>query len=246
MTHVSISTGRQVQAVLFDTFGTVVDWRSGVAREVAAFAARHALLGFDAVRFADAWRGRYEPSMDRVRTGDRAFVPLDQLHRENLLATMIEFDVNPTEYEDELDELNGVWERLDPWGDSVAGLTDLSRAVIIGPLSNANLALLVRMARRAGLPWSVIIGSDVTRAYKPNVEAYHGAAHLLRLDPGEVMLAAAHNMDLAAAQGAGLATAFISRPTELGPGQTKDLLPQGNWDLVCDSIPALSRHFTES
>ena len=243
MSYVSASTGRQVQAVLFDTFGTVVDWRSGVAREVAAFAVRHALPDFDAARFADAWRARYEPSMDPIRTGARAFVPLDQLHRENLIATMPEFDLDPADYHDELGELTAAWERLDPWDDSVAGLTALGREVIIGPLSNANLALLVRMARHAGLPWSVIIGCDATRAYKPTTEAYHGAAHLLRLDPGEVMLAAAHNTDLAAAQGAGLATAFIPRPTELGPGQTKDLRPQGNWDLVCDSITDLSCRF---
>lgn len=246
MPYVSASTGRRVQAVLFDTFGTVVDWRSGVTRELDAFAARHSFTDFDAARFADAWRARYEPSMDPIRTGDRAFAPLDQLHRENLLATMPEFGLNPAAYHDELDELTAAWERLEPWDDSVAGLTALRREVIIGPLSNANLALLVRMARHAGLPWSVTIGSDATRAYKPTTEAYHGAAHLLRLDPGEVMLAAAHNTDLAAAQNAGLATAFIPRPTEFGPGQTKDLLPQGNWDLVCDSITALSRHFQES
>ena len=243
MTYVSASTGRQVQAVLFDTFGTVVDWRSGVTRELTAFAARHVLLDFDAARFADAWRARYEPSMDPIRTGDRAFVPLDQLHRESLITTMPQFGLDPADYHDELDELSAAWERLDPWDDSVAGLTALRREVIIGPLSNANLALLVQMARHAGLPWSVTIGSDATRAYKPTPEAYHGAAHMLRLDPGEVMLAAAHNTDLAAAQRAGLATAFIPRPTELGPGQTKDLLAQGNWDLVCDGITDLSRRF---
>ena len=243
MAYVSASTGQQIKAVLFDTFGTVVDWRSGVAREIAAFAERHRLVDLDASAFADAWRAKYEPSMEPIRDGTRDFVPLDQLHRENLISTLPEFGLDPPDYGDELDDLTAAWERLDPWDDSVAGLAELGRHVIVGPLSNANLALLLRMALRAGLPWTVIIGSDVTRAYKPSPQAYRNAAHLLRLDPGEVMLAAAHNRDLAAAQRAGLGTAFIPRPTEFGPGQTKDLAAEGDWDLVCSSIVDLGGRF---
>ena len=174
----------------------------------------------------------------------RSFVPLDELHRENLISTLPEFGLDPSDYEDELDDLTAAWQRLDPWDDSVAGLAELGRHVIVGPLSNANLALLLRMALRAGLPWTVIIGSDVTRAYKPTPQAYREAAHLLRLDPGELMLAAAHNRDLAAAQRAGLGTAFIPRPTEHGPGQTEDLAADGDWDLVCSSIVDLARRFS--
>ena len=181
--------------------------------------------------------------MEPIRNGTRDFVPLDQLHRENLITTLPEFGLDPSDYGDELDDLTAAWERLDPWDDSVAGLAELARHVIVGPLSNANLALLLRMGLRAGLPWTVIIGSDVTRAYKPDPEAYRNAAHLLRLDPGEVMLAAAHNHDLAAAQRAGLGTAFIPRPTEFGPGQTKDLAAEGDWDLVCPSIVDLAGAF---
>ena len=243
MAYVSSSTGQPIKAVLFDTFGTVVDWRSGVAREVAAFAERHRLVDLDAWAFTDAWRAKYDPSMDPIRDGTRAFVPLDQLHRENLITTLSEFDLDPSDYRDELDDLTAAWERLDPWDDSVAGLTALGREVIIGPLSNANLALLLRMALRAGLPWAVIIGSDVIRAYKPTLQAYRNAVDLLRLDPGEVMLAAAHNHDLAAAQRVGLATAFIPRPTEFGPDQTKDLAAEGVWDLVCPSIVDLAGRF---
>jgi 2-haloacid dehalogenase len=243
MSYVSASTGLPTKAVLFDTFGTVVDWRSGVARDVAAFAKRHRLVDLDASGFADAWRAKYEPSMEPIRDGSRDFVPLDQLHRETLISTLAEFGLEPADYGDELSDLTAAWERLDPWEDSIAGLAELRRHVIVGPLSNANLALLLRMALRADLPWTVIIGSDVTRAYKPSPQAYRNAAFLLRLAPGEVMLAAAHNGDLAAAQRAGLATAFIPRPTELGPGQTKDLAPEGDWDLVCHSIVDLGVRF---
>ena len=244
MAFISASTGQQIKAVLFDTFGTVVDWRSGVARDVAAFAEHHGLGDLDAWAFTDAWRAKYEPSMDPIRQGTRGFVPLDQLHRESLITTLSEFGLDPSAYGNELDDLNAAWERLDPWDDSVIGLTELARHVIIGPLSNANLALLLRMGLRAGLPWSVIIGSDVTRAYKPTPEAYRNAAHLLRLDPGELMLAAAHNRDLAAAQRAGLGTGFIPRPTEFGRGQTKDLVAEGDWDLVCTSIVDLAHRFS--
>ena len=244
MAFISASTGQQIKAVLFDTFGTVVDWRSGVARDVASFADQHGLGDLDAWAFTDTWRAKYDPSMDPIRQGTRGFVPLDQLHRESLLTTLSEFGLDPSEYGNELDDLNAAWERLDPWDDSVAGLTELGRQVIIGPLSNGNLALLLRMGLRAGLPWAVIIGSDVIQAYKPTPQAYRNAVRLLRLDPGEVMLAAAHNHDLAAAQRAGLGTAFIPRPTEFGPGQTKDLAPEGDWDLVCPSIVDLAHRFS--
>ena len=244
MAFVSASTGQQIKAVLFDTFGTVVDWRSGVARDVAAFAEQHGLVDLDAWAFTDAWRAKYDPSMDPIRHGTRGFVPLDQLHRESLITTLSEFGLDPSAYGNELDDLNAAWERLDPWDDSVIGLTELGRQVIIGPLSNANLALLLRMGLRAGLPWAVIIGSDVIQAYKPTPQAYRNAVRLLRLDPGEVMLAAAHNHDLAAAQRAGLGTAFIPRPTEFGPSQTKDLDAEGDWDLVCPSIVDLARRFS--
>jgi 2-haloacid dehalogenase len=244
MGYVSASTGQQIKAVLFDTFGTVVDWRTGVARDLAAFAERRRLADLDPWAFADAWRAKYDPSMEPIRTGARGFVPLDELHRENLISTLPEFGLDPSDYDGELDDLTAAWERLDPWDDSVAGLAELGRLVIVGPLSNANLALLLRMGLRAGLPWTVIIGSDVTRAYKPASEAYRNAAHLLRLDPGEVMLAAAHNRDLAGAQQAGLGTAFIPRPTEFGPGQTTDLAAEGDWDLVCASILDLADHFS--
>jgi 2-haloacid dehalogenase len=185
--------------------------------------------------------------MEPVRNGSREFVPLDQLHLENLHATLAEFGLNSADFDDrDLADLNAAWERLDPGEDSAAGLAELGKHVIVGPLSNANLALLLRMALRAKLPWTVIVGSDATRAYKPTMEAYRNMAWMLRLDPGEVMLAAAHNCDLTFAQRAGLGTAFIPRPTELGVGQTKDLTAEGDWDLVCANILELGRRFADT
>ena len=246
MTYVSPSTGREIKAVLFDTFGSVVDWRSGVARDVAAFSEHHR-IDVDAAAFADAWRAKYEPSMEPIRNGSREFVPLDQLHLENLRATLTEFGLHPTHFDErELSDLNAAWQRLDPWEDSVDGLAGLGRYAIVGPLSNANLALLLRMALWGKLPWTVIVGSDATRAYKPSMQAYWNMAWMLRLDPGEVMLAAAHNRDLSFAQRAGLGTAFIPRPTELGSGQTKDLTAEGDWDLVCADIPDLAARFADA
>jgi 2-haloacid dehalogenase len=236
----SPSTGRPVRAVLFDTFGTVVDWRTGVAREAAAFAAAHGHT-LDAEAFADYWRALYQPAMEAIRTGERGFTKLDTLHRENLDQALRHVGIDPDQVSSEiLAELNKSWHRLPAWPDSVEGLARIRRRYIVGPLSNGNTSLLLDMARNAGLPWDVIIGSDMTRTYKPLPEAYLRTAEFLDLEPGEVMLAAAHNSDLHAARAAGLATAFIARHTEHGPGQTADLAPEGDWDLVASSIPELA------
>lgn len=236
----SPSTGRPVRAVLFDTFGTVVDWRTGVAREVAAFAAAHGNT-LDAEAFADHRRALYQPAMEAIRSGQRGFTKLDTLHRENLDEALRQHGIDPAQVPREtLEELNKSWHRLPAWPDSVEGLAAIRRHYIVGPLSNGNTSLLLDMARNAGLPWDVIIGSDMTGTYKPLPQAYLRTTEFLDLEPGEVMLAAAHNNDLRAARGAGLATAFIARPTEHGPGQTADLAPQGDWDLVAPNITELA------
>jgi len=227
----SAPSGRPA-ALLFDVFGTVVDWRTGVAREAAPFLARHG-LDADAYAFADAWRDRYQPAMEEVRSGRRPFVRLDVLHRENLEATLRELGADLGQIPgEELDALNTAWHRLDPWPDAVAGLTRLRARCIVAPLSNGNVALLLNMAKRAGLPWDAILGAEVVRAYKPAREAYLRTADLLTLPPAECMMVAAHNSDLRAARAAGLATAFVPRPAEQGPGQTTDLVPEEDWDLV--------------
>jgi 2-haloacid dehalogenase len=234
------STGRAVRAVLFDVFGTVVDWRSGIASAVAAFAERHRLT-LDPEAFADAWRAQYQPSMERVRSGMRPYASLDALHRENLEPVLREQRVDPAAISPgDLDALAGAWHFLPPWPDSVAGILELKRDFIVGPLSNGNTALLVDMAKAAGLAWDVILGSDISRAYKPTPDAYLTPAAVLGLEPGEVMLVAAHNADLASARQVGLATAYIPRPAELGPHQHRNLAPTADWDVTAASITDLA------
>ena len=240
MAFVPASTGQTVKAVLFDVFGTVVDWRTGVAAAVRRFAGEH-VLELDAEAFTDAWRARYVPGMRRVSSGERPFVTLDVLHRENLGGVLADLGLDPGQFSPaELDELNRAWHFLPPWPDSAAGITALKRNFITGPLSNGNTSLLLDMAKAGGLPWDLILGSDVTKAYKPTTEAYQRPAALLGLEPGEIMLAAAHEADLAAARTAGLAAAFISRPLEQGPGVPGAGVATQPWDLSVSSITELA------
>ena len=222
-----------IKALVFDVFGTVVDWREGVARDLRAFFDLRGASGVDVHAVADAWRKRYQPAMEECRSGRRPFTRLDVLHRENLDAVLLEAGLDLTAIAaDELDELNRAWHRLDPWPDAVEGLKRLKARYIIAPLSNGNVSLLLNMAKRAGLPWDAILGAEVANAYKPQPEAYLRTADILGLAPGEVCLVAAHNNDLSAARACGLKTAFVLRPREHGPGQVTDLQPGGPWDVV--------------
>ncbi len=224
-------------ALLFDVFGTVVDWRTCVARELAAALGEGGEQDWAAL--ADAWRARYQPAMEDVRSGRRAWTVLDTLHRENLEAVLEAFGVTVPPGVS-LEELNRAWHRLDPWPDVLPGLTRLKRAFVVGPHSNGNIALLTNMAKRAGLPWDVILGAEVVRAYKPLPRSYTRAAAALGLEPGQCMMVAAHNDDLSAARRQGLATAFVPRPLEHGPGQTSDLTPAQAWDCVASDFEALA------
>ena len=231
----------EIKAILFDVFGTVVDWREGIARDVMAFFRRHGLAG-DAYAFADAWRGRYQGSMEPIRRGARPFTRLDVLHRENLMTTFEAWGlatamIDPTEIAD----LNRAWHRLDPWPDSVEGLSRLKKRWLIAPLSNGNILLLTNMAKRAGLPWDCILGAEVARAYKPQPDSYLKTAEVLGLTPQECLMVAAHNEDLRAARRVGMRTAFIPRAQEHGPGQTTDLYPAEEWDYVAGDLVALSK-----
>jgi 2-haloacid dehalogenase len=231
----------QVKALVFDVFGTVVDWREGVAREAAPFLARHGRGDIDPRAFADAWRKRYQPAMEACRTGRRPFTRLDTLHRENLDLILVDHGMDPAKIgEAELEDLNRAWHRLDPWPEAVAGLTRLRRRFILAPLSNGNIALLLNMAKRAAIPWDAILGAEVAQAYKPQPEAYQRTAEVLGIRHNELCLVAAHNGDLKAARAAGLATAFVPRPTEHGPGQTIDITPSEPWDVVAHDFQDLA------
>lgn len=227
------------RALIFDVFGTVVDWRSGVAAETRRiFEAKG--IDADPHQFADAWRGGYQPAMERIRAGDRGYVPLDVLHRENLDIVLARFGIAGRFGEEEKAELNHAWEKLPPWPDSVAGLTRLKQRFIVAPCSNGSIALMTRLAKFAGLPWDAILGADIARAYKPSPAAYLKSCEALQLEPGEVMMVAAHNSDLEAARALGLDTAFFPRPREHGTGQTLDLAAEGDWSLVVRDLGDLA------
>lgn len=230
--------GNGFRALLFDVFGTVVDWRSSVIREGEALGA-HLGIDVDWVAFADAWRGLYQPSMEAVRSGHRPWCRLDDLHRESLLELLERFAI-PRLDASQVDDFNRAWHRLDPWPDSVQGLTRLRRRYTLATLSNGNIALLVNLAKRAGLPWDAVLGAETAGAYKPRPEAYLRSADQLGLAPAQCVMVAAHNDDLRTAQGLGFGTAFVCRPTEYGPDQQADLRPEGAWDFVADSLLELA------
>lgn len=210
-----------VKALVFDTFGTVVDWRSTITKEIDSLAKRKG-VAVDGAKFADAWRGGYAPSMNRVRTGELPWTRLDDLHRMILDNILVDFHITGLS-DAETDALNRAWHRLKPWPDSVAGLTRLKKKFTIAPLSNGNIALMTALAKHSGLPWDCILGAELVRHYKPDREVYLSAAEFLDLEPNEVMMVAAHLGDLRAAKALGLTTAFVARPLEFGPTGKPDL-----------------------
>ena len=228
-----------VHALLYDVFGTVVDWRNSIIEDLGRFGAEKGLKA-DWATFADDWRGLYQPAMDEVRSGRRPWTILDVLHRESLDKLIVKYGFAALTEADKV-HINKVWHRLKPWPDSVAGLTRLKTRYIIGTLSNGNVGLLTRMAKFGGLPWDVVLGAETARAYKPLPQAYLASAELLNLAPAQVMLVAAHNGDLAAAASAGLRTAFVARPTEHGPHQKRDFKADRDWDVVTDSFTNLAK-----
>jgi len=227
-----------VKALTFDVFGTVVDWRNGVAEEGRRLGSDKGIEA-DWIAFADAWRGKYQPSLSRVREGEIPWANLDALHRASLEELLEEFAIT-TLSESEKDHLNRAWHRLPPWPDSVPGMTRLESRYILATLSNGNVALLVNMAKHTGLPWDAILGAEVARHYKPQPECYLTTAELLGLAPHECMMVAAHNGDLVAASELGFRTAFVPRPTEYGPEQRTDLKAEHDFDVVADSFIELA------
>jgi 2-haloacid dehalogenase len=226
------------KALLFDVFGTVVDWRGSIIREVRAIA-RSKGVRADWGAFADAWRRGYHPAMDRVRRGELPWQSIDALHRMILDGLLRDFGLRLNEREKR--ELNNAWHRLRPWADSVRGLTRLKRRYVIGTLSNGNVALLVDMAKNGRLPWDCVLSAELFHHYKPDPEAYLGAAALLGLAPRAVMLVAAHKNDLAAARQCGFSTAFVRRPLERGPQSTPDLTDDRRCTLNADDFVDLAR-----
>jgi 2-haloacid dehalogenase len=227
-----------VKALVFDTFGTVVDWRTSVAHDVDLVAKQK---GFkvDAEKFADAWRAGYGPSMNRVRTGELPWTKLDDLHRMTLDKLVVDFGMASLS-EAEKNALNRTWHRLKPWPDAVSGLTRLKKKFIIGPLSNGDIALMTDLAKFSGLPWDCILGAELVRHYKPDREVYQSAADFLNLKVDQVMMVAAHLGDLRGAKGVGLRTGFVPRPLEHGSGGRADLEPDDSVDVFAKDFNDLA------
>ena len=228
-----------LKVVAFDVFGTVVDWHGGIAAEV-----RRMLPGVDAEAFAFAWRAGYQPAMrgvmERMAAGEGGFTLIDELHRGILETVLRDFGVADRLDAEARRELNLAWHRLPPWPDAAEGLTRLRRRYTVCTLSNGNIGLLTEMAKRGGLPWDCILSAEVFKAYKPDPRTYLGVAAVFDVAPSQVMLAAAHHDDLAAARVCGLATAYIERPLEFGAAKPKDVSPQPGNDLHVQDIGALA------
>ena len=226
------------QVLAFDVFGTVVDWRTSVTREVEKLAKRKGLI-VDGAKFADAWRAGYAPSMNRVRSGELPWTKLDGLHRMILDKILIDFGVAGLSQAD-TDALNRAWHRLRPWPDAVGGLTRLKKKFIIAPLSNGNVSLMTDLAKYSALPWDCILGAELVRHYKPDREVYQSAADILDLKLADVMMVAAHLGDLRAAKGVGLRTAFVARPLEYGPNGKPDLKADASVDVAAKDFNDLA------
>ncbi len=219
-----------VRALCFDVFGTVVDWRGSLIREFRALAAAKGIR-IDAAALADAWRTGYAPAMDRVRKGALPWLHIDALHRMILDELLPRFDLASVLTEAEKIELNRAWHRLRPWPDSRGGLRRLKKAFTIATLSNGNVSLLNDMAKNAGLPWDLVLSAELFQHYKPDPETYLGAARLIGIAPGELLMVAAHKSDLRAAAACGVRTALVQRPLEYGAGRHPDPGPDPAFDL---------------
>ena len=227
-----------IKALLFDVFGTVVDWRKGIIRDAKIIAQKYK-LNFSLEKFADQWRAEYQPSMAKIRSRERSFVKLDVLHEENLEKISKDFSLEKI---NEIDKLWLVksWHRLPAWPDSPSGLLRLKSKFIIGAQSNGNISLITNMAKFSKLPWDVILGAEVVGHYKPEPDAYKKACEKLDLSVDECLMVAAHNDDLKGAKEQGLKTAFVLRSNEHGSNQLSDLKPSQEWDFVVNNFHELA------
>ena len=232
-----------VKAILFDVFGTTVDWRSSIIEELNRFGDEVG-LNADWSMMADMWRAGFRELQGRIARGERAWITMDQIHRE-VLDGMLR-DLGATDLSEEsVAHLNRAWHRLRPWPDTVEGLTLMKRDHIVGTLSNGNLSLLVSLAKYGGLPWDCVLSTGMFGTYKPNPEVYLGAVRMLDAEPGDVMMVAAHAYDVDGARKAGLSTAYVFRPDEFGPGKGEDPGDTSRFDIVTSSFTELAERLAE-
>jgi 2-haloacid dehalogenase len=228
-----------VKALAFDVFGTVVDWRGSLIEQFQAFGREKGrALAWET--FVDEWRSAYRPSMEAVNNGTLPWTNLDTLYRAKLDALLEKYGLAGLS-EAEKTRINHFWFRLNPWSDAVAGLARLKTKYMISTLSNGDVACMIGIAKHGGLPWDCILCAEIFRRYKPDPAVYLGAVQLLGCAPDDVMMVAAHNGDLHAARSHGMRTAFVPRPREYGSGQTSDLAPDSEWDIVAGDFAELAR-----
>ena len=228
-----------IKALTFDVFGTVVDWRSSIAREGEVFAKLHNIKGIDWVKFAESWRAGYTPSMNRVRNGEIPWANIDELHKSILNKLILKYGIEGISDEDKND-FNRAWHRLSPWPDVLGGLKRLRSKFVIATLSNGNVSLLTNMAKNAGLPWDYILSAELSKHYKPAPEVYKNAVGLLGLHPYQVMMVAAHNFDLEAAKQIGMKTAYVHRPLEFGPDKDLEQISIEDFDFIAKDFENLA------
>ena len=228
-----------IKALTFDVFGTVVDWRSSIAREGEVFAKLHNIKGIDWVKFAESWRAGYTPSMNRVRNGEIPWANIDELHKSILNKLILKYGIEGISDEDKND-FNRAWHRLSPWPDVLGGLKRLRSKFVIATLSNGNVSLLTNMAKNAGLPWDYILSAELSKHYKPDPEVYKTAVGLLGLYPYQVMMVAAHNFDLEAAKKIGMKTAYVHRPLEFGPDKDLEQISIEDFDFIAKDFENLA------
>ncbi len=229
-----------VKLLGFDVFGTVVDWRGSVARHAQAFFKAEG-ISVDPHQFATDWRSLYQPSMEKIRSGARPWVPLNVLNLENLKLTLAYHGQDVDRFTSEsLKELNHAWERLDPWPDSVEAIARLKKKYAVTTISNGHIAGMMWLAKYADLRWDAILGSEIAQNYKPRPEVYFRSAEVAGLNIGETAMVAAHNDDLEAASDCGMKTFFVFRRTEHGDNQTTDLTAEKDWDVVAEDLKDLA------
>ena len=228
-----------IKALTFDVFGTVVDWRSSIAKEGEVFAKLHNIKGIDWVKFAESWRAGYSPSMNRVRNGEIPWANIDELHKSILNKLILKYGIEGISDEDKND-FNRAWHRLSPWPDVLGGLKRLRSKFVIATLSNGNVSLLTNMAKNAGLPWDYILSAELSKHYKPDPEVYKNAVGLLGLHPYQVMMVAAHNFDLEAAKKIGMKTAYVHRPLEFGPDKDLEQISIEDFDFIAKDFENLA------
>ena len=231
-------TPNNVRYLVFDVFGTVVDWRGSLIDEISQMA-KQKKVDIDPESFVDEWKSCYRPGMDRVNRGEDPWTNVDVIYRRKL-DQMLDDRGHRSISDEQRTHLNLAWTRLKPWPDSVSGLRRLKSKFVLSTLSNGNFIWLVEMAKFAGLPWDCVLTAENARRYKPAAEVYQLANELFGGDPSRIMLVAAHNYDLSQARRHGMQTAFIARPTEYGPGQTTDLEAEDDWNIVADDMDALA------